>query len=547
MTETMTAAAPPPEDPPSGAPPDPTSTSPTNPRALSEEERGLIVRLHDQGLGLRATARRTSRSRKLIKKVLKQAGRLIEGRTQPAPASKLDPFRELIKEKVERGVNTTRLLRELREQGYTGGRTILARYVGTLRAPLAPRKSVARRFETAPGDELQIDWSPYRVLLGERQRTLHAFCAALASSRYAYVRFFENERLPALLEALEGAFVFFEGVPQKVLSDNMATVVLGRAGKDRRPIWNEGYLAFAEHYGFDLGLCRVRDPDRKGIVERFFRYLSESFLAGGRLASLADLNEQVKRWLAEVANVRVHGTTGRVPEDAWREERALLIELPHARFAGACESGVRKVGPDATIKVRGTPYTVPWELAGQRVAVRLYSEHFCVLDRTGRVAFERRYVSEEERGRLQIDPTHYDGLPWPKRERGSVQRLEVLFDRRFPTLGHLAAGLKQRMKALVAVHLHQLLRLADRYGDEAFVGAAERAQRYRRYDSHAIRRILEREVPLDPLEEPIPPLGGRALLEALLDGIDEGSLDGYGDLDQRNQDSQAEGEVDHGA
>ena len=88
-------------------------------------------------------------------------------------ASKLDPFRAQIKEKVlDQNLTTVRILRELQESGYTGGRTILADYVRALRTPLAPRaRKVTRRFETEPGEETQIDWSTYRIELGGRERT----------------------------------------------------------------------------------------------------------------------------------------------------------------------------------------------------------------------------------------------------------------------------------------------------------------------------------------------------------------------------------------
>jgi hypothetical protein len=79
------------------------------------------------------------------------------------------------------------------------------------------------------------------------------------------------------------------------------------------------------------------------------------------------------------------------------------------------------------------------------------------------------------------------------------------------------------------------LRLVDRYGEDAFVAAAKRAQGYRRFSSSGVERILERAHPL-PEPDPIPPLGGVGA--AILGEVDPGSLEIYGALDHRAPDAQ---------
>jgi hypothetical protein len=314
----------------------------------------------------------------------------------------------------------------------------------------------------------------------------------------------------------------------------MSTAVLGRVERDGRlePLWHPRYRDFAAHYGFRAFACKVSDPDRKGKDERFFDYIERDFVRGGAWGSLAALNAALRRWLDEVANKRVHGTTRRVPDEAWVEERPLLTPLPALRF-GACDEELRKVGPDSVLSIRGTSYTVPAVLAHQTVTVRLYSDRFEVLGRDGAVAFARAYVPAAEKGRLVIDPTHYASVPrhGAKRGAGVTRRLEDRLVARFPTLADLVAGLKVRMKGLVHVHLAALLRLADAYGDEAFLRAATRAQEHRRYDWHAVRRLLDREAP--PPEEPIPPVGAAARALAALGDVEPGSLDDYAGLDRR--------------
>ena len=498
--------------------------------ALPQEIHGEILRLH-AFYGSREIARRVGYSRKIVRRVLSEQDCL------PPPerthkASKLEPFRPTIEQKVSTGLTVTRILREIPEQGYSGARSILAEYVRTLHAKLAlrPHKSVKRRFETSPGEEMQIDSSPYRLPIAGTLTTVHVLGCLLCASRKLWVHAYRNERQPTLLEALASAFEYFLGCCLRLVLDNMATAVLAHYGPDGKPIWHPRFLEFARHYGFQPFACAVRDPDRKGKKEKSFRLLWDDFLKSSEFDSLEDLNRRLKIWLdetPEVANQRLHGTTRRVPNQQWPCERQFLIQLPDKRFP-VYEQGVRVVDQDATLSVDGTRYTVPSSVAGRSVAVRLFAEHFEVLNAHHHVVFSRRYVPEADKGKLIIDPTHYATHP-PRRPTPGGQALEEAFLKRFPSLAPFVGGLQLRMKGLTPIHIRTLLRLAESYGEEALTAAVSRAQEYRRFDARAVQRILEREYPL--LEDaPLAPLGGVGPL--LLGEVEPGSLEHYSKLDR---------------
>jgi len=497
---------------------------------LPKEKRDEIIALKQRGYGKRLIATRIGRSSKEVAKVLREEGLL----PPPVPAaSKLEAFHEEISKRVQSGLTTSRILREIRDLGYRGGRTILATRVAALRTQLTlvPANPTKRRFETAPGEETQIDFSPYIVRITGRLVRVHAFAVLLCYSRRLYLRFFREERTSTVLEGLAGAFVYFDGVTLRIVMDNMTQAVLGRLGKLREVLWQPRLLDCARHYGFTPVACAVRDPDRKGKDEKIFRLIEDDFLKGSEFESWEDLERRCRTWLDETpgaGNLRVHGTTRRVPNEVWeQEERALLIRLPDAGFA-AFENEVREVDRDSTLSVRGTRYTVPSVLASASVAVRLYADHFEVLDRQQRVAFSRRYVPDSQKGTLVIDPTHYATLP--RRPKGQHPgRLDESFVRRFPGLVPLVDGIKRRYKTLAPIQLRTLLRLADRYRDD-FVTAATRAQEYRRFDAGAVERILERDCPLPPESDDQSPLGGAG--PALLGEIEAPSLDGYRQLDE---------------
>ena len=377
---------------------------------VPQQTQNEILHLHDCNYGTRQIAHRVGYSRKIVRRILTEQGRLSP--TQPtSKPSKLDSFRPIIDQKVNKGITTTRILREIRAQGYTGGRTILAEYVHTLHSRLSvpPRKTVKRRFETPAGKEMQIDWSVYRLPCGHAIMTVHILGCLLCNSRKLWAHAYRNERQATLLEGLASAFEYFQGCTIEVVLDNMATAVLAHRGPDGSPLWHPVFLDFARHYGFQPFACAVRDPDRKGKKEKSFRLIWDDFLKASEFDSLDDLNRQLKIWLddtPDVANQRIHGTTRLVPNQQWLTEKQFLIQLPDKRFP-AYDQSVRVVDDDATISIAGTRYTVPSTLASRSVAVRLFAEHFEVLDSHQRIVFSRAYVSEADKGKLIIDPTHY--------------------------------------------------------------------------------------------------------------------------------------------
>lgn len=506
--------------------PSPGRTRQTNKGDISAEERRRIIELHSHRYGMRQIALRIGRDRKTVRRILQEEGLL--DRHAPDQAGKLDPFREMVQEKVRKRLTVTRILREIRQQGYTGGRTILADYIRTIRSELVPRR-VKRRFETRPGQEMQADWTVYTVPIAGSPTRVHALVCELAYSRKAHVHFYRNEREPTLLEGLALAFEAFSGVTQRVVFDSMSTIVLGRIGSNGKPIWHPRFIDFAKYYGFEPFLCKVRDPDRKGKAEKFIRFLEDDCVRGAEFASFDELNERVHDWLDNIANRRTHGTTGLIPDEVWLSERDFLIRLPETRFA-VHEDAVRQVGPDATIWIQGTPYTVPAQLANRSAAVRLYAEHFEVMDRAGQLAFSRRYVEANDKGRLQIDPAHYAMLP--RRHPGPAgTRIDDLFLKRFPQLAGLVEGIAKRMKSLAPIHLRALWRLADLYGEPAFLSAAARVLDYHRFNAAAVRRILERDYPL-PEPPPVTPMSPAARTLALLSEVEPASLDSFAHLDQ---------------
>ena len=233
-----------------------------------------------------------------------------------------------------------------------------------------------RRFETPPGHQAQVDWGDQGDITspdGTRHK-LNAFVMTLGYSRALFCDIAPDQKLPAFLRLHEAAFAYLGGVPHEILYDNTKTVVLKTLteGVDARGEvkLNPAFADFARYWGFTPRLCRPYRPQTKGKVESGVKYLRTNFLCGRDASDLPDLRQQMRVWVADVANGRVHGTTHRVVGEAWAEEKPALQSAAHRRAYPLVVEAVRRVTRDAFVSFKSNRYSVPWQHAGKEVFVR---------------------------------------------------------------------------------------------------------------------------------------------------------------------------------
>lgn len=325
-----------------------------------------MERLLREGETISGVARRVGRCRQTVYNWLnaEKAGKMPAKRKR---ASKLDPYRSYIESRLEKfDLPGPRLLAELRERGYTGGITILRELMARIKERHVRR--LVERFETEPGLQAQVDWASCGTILHHgRRRRLSLLVVVLGHSRMIWARFVVSERRPILLELLEQAFHAFGSVPRELVFDNLKQVVdTPRSSKAPARIQPE-FLAFAEHWGFDVIACPPYWPRAKGKVERAVGYIKKSFLEGRSFADLDDLNAQLRVWLATVANVRVHGTTRERPVDRLAADQAGMLPLAGKRAFPSLVVCERLADHDARISYGAVRYSVdPTILTGRR-------------------------------------------------------------------------------------------------------------------------------------------------------------------------------------
>lgn len=292
----------------------------------------------DCGLGIREISRQTGLSRVTVRKYLRadRDEEIVWGPRAPRPTL-LDPYKGYLLERLKheepgKRIPNTVYLREMKALGYPGGETQLRRWLKEQREVKVEATPLIR-FETPPGEQVQIDWAVIR----RGKDSLSAFIATLGHSRWSYVWFTTNEKVETLIDCHERLFEALGGVPKRGLYDNPKTIVVQRNayGKGKHQ-YNPAFLAFARHCGFFPQLCKPYRAQTKGKVERFIRYMRESFLwplesklkAEGRTLDVDTANAEVGPWLRTVANARVHRETKKVPLEALSADLMALQPYP---------------------------------------------------------------------------------------------------------------------------------------------------------------------------------------------------------------------------
>ncbi len=428
---------------------------------------------------------------------MKTVRRLLRGPAErPRRASKLDPFRPLIAQRVcEDGWTAVLVLEEIRALGYTGGSSVLKAFVRTLRPKALRRPHL--RFETDPGVQGQVDLSPYEVVLAGTPTDVVCFSFVLGFSRWQYLHFFRRADAHAVCYGHVLAFEQAGGVPAEILYDRMKQVVL--ESHRHRVVFHPLFDALARHYGFRAVPLAPGYKEGKGKVENPFRYVEGNFLLAHRregFQDLADLNAKALAWLRTTAWVRCHGTTQELPAERLAAERGQLLPLPAAPFEAA-QVEARLVGDDFCVAWETNRYSVPPEFAGHSATVR-------ALDGTLAVWIGGQAVAEhplhETRHQRYILPEHEAAF----RERSTSRHvLREQFLRLGPAARAFQEGLIAAHGGAAGYHLARLLALADRVGAPRVGEALRHAVRYGAFDATAVARIVEGKTD-QPLVRPAP-------------------------------------------
>ena len=312
--------------------------------------------------------------------VLKPNGNLGKHKNK----TKLSGFEENINSFLLKGVTKSQVIFDsIVKQGYKGGLTTVKNYIGS-HQDLVPAPRIlavatpnrGRRYETEPGEMFQMDWGFVRVaddFGGEWQCACFAMVCHHCGLRY--IEFFPSARQENLFIGMLHGFSVM-GVPRKVYTDNMKSVVVRRLA-DGTPVWNKDYEAFQKLVGFKTILHKVAHPWSKGKVERLVRYVKGNFIQGRTFTNLTDLNRAALDWCHE-KNSQVTRTRDLVPmEEHYKHEE--LGKLPEMDAIIPYLAPLRKITYDGYVNYENHLYGVPMRFSGKNVRVQRTREVLQIL------------------------------------------------------------------------------------------------------------------------------------------------------------------------
>jgi transposase len=457
-------------------------------------ERSTVKLLNKRGNTNTEIAGALGRDRKTVARVLTEPA--DKKYQRPKRKSVVDAYEESIHQWIQEEIPVTVMLERARkdeQKPYQGGATVFYDRVRLIRQELKMTKQKAIwRFEGLPGEYLQVDWGekrnfPFTMI---PQETRYCFVGRLKFSRFLYAEFQDNMRYETFIRCTIRCLESLGGVPWVLVFDNMSTVTKGR-NEDGNPLWNPKFRQFASEFGFHPELCTPYAPNQKGTVENGVAFVKGNFLAGRTFRDDEDLSMQLSEWLAERNNQKCQAH-GRPPAELLSEERKAFEPLAEKSDSYGLLH-LRSVSGESVIRYQTNCYSVPEELIGQVVAVR-------VAEKELRIYYENQLVAQHTRsfGKKQWirDLSHYERTLEKKPRAKVMAYREKLLGLEEPTPSYVAE-ICRRDRNEMNQQILKLYALWEENGTEKFVEAVRFCSREQVYGASYVELMLR----LEPDEE----------------------------------------------
>jgi hypothetical protein len=360
------------------------------------------------------------------------------GRTRPDPFAEVWPWVES-ELRREPGLEAQTIFGELQEKHpgrfQEGQLRTLQRHVRQWRALGGPGREVMFSQVIEPGRQVQSDFTNMNdvgvtIAGAPFPHLLYKFQLPYSNWEYAEVAF--SESFEALSRGFQNGAFTLGGVPAEHRTDNLSAATHELHEEDGRG-FNERYAALMRHYGTTPTTNNPGKGHENGDVEqshhRLERAIRQRLMVRGSkdFASRAAYEAFVERIVAK----RNRARTARLAAEA-----PLLSPLPANKLDAFRDVGVR-VGPGSTVRVAKNTYSVPSQLIGREVSVRIHADLLEV--RLGQTVVERmERLRGQERHRINYRHVIHSLVRKPGAFRGYRYRDEifprVVFRRAFDAL-----------------------------------------------------------------------------------------------------------------
>ena len=273
---------------------------------------------------------------------------------------------------------------------------------------------IAQDYES--GYRAECDWGKVYLRIKEKQSKYCLIVIVLNNSLYRFGRVYPNESQTNLFHALIAWFHDIGGVPETIFFDNMKTVVNDAGDK----VFNERFLHFASHYGFQTNACNPASPQEKGTVEKSVSVVrTAAFGFRDSFSSLKEANEHLRSVLSTINSSPV-SNRDLIPVDGLKKEKEVFLPLPSMDFC-PYDLKYRKVDRYSTITFECNTYSVPESCKSEMLALKIYEDTIEVLENEAVIATHERLFGRNESS-LKIE--HY--LSTLRNKPGALRSSKVL-------------------------------------------------------------------------------------------------------------------------
>ncbi len=459
---------------------------------LSREKRGAILQLKEEGHGIRQISRLLGVSRNSVKKVIALK---VADVPQIIRDQFLDEYR-LKLEKLHRSCkgNLVRVCEELNSLFSKQGKphriqySTLTAYCRRHNIGTAKKQKSSGEYHFSPGEEMQHDTSPHKVIVGGRERKLQCASLVLCFSRMTYFQVYETfNRFMAKVFLTDG-IKYFDGSAKRCMIDN--THVIVSSGSGRKAVMAPEMVAFGKRFGTTFEAHAIGDANRSARVERSFRYIENNFYPGRTFRDLDDLNAQAIAWCNE-KNKMHRSRLKASPVALFQTENIYLQPLPP--FIPEVEAiHHRSVNLDGYVSVHSNSYSAPDDYIGKDVVVRetkgkieLFYGHELIGEH------KRREHGAGEKTRL---PQHRRVKARSGKNGRELQKEEGCLKKVGPILGQYIDALKNKFRNRSARQVKRLHNLYLEYPTDAFIAGVERACKYGQTDIAVLETIILKNI-----------------------------------------------------
>lgn len=258
-----------------------------------------------------------------------------------------------------------------------------------------------------PGEECEFDWAELKLVIGGFKRRLYLAVFTSAYSNYRYCRLFHRQDTLAFMEAHNEFFAHLGGVYQEMVYDNMRVAIKEFVGRTEKTP-TEALVNLSGWFQFRWRFCNARRGNEKGHVERSVEFVRRKAFC--HIDSF-DTLDAAQSHLTAICNHlnELPGSTNKVPLEGLQQERSSLWNYPGPMDCFLTHQ--LKVDKYATICLGTNHYSIPDELCGRMVEVKMYSNGLKVYYAHGQICSHDRSYGKNQ---WIITLDHYLKTLWRK-------------------------------------------------------------------------------------------------------------------------------------